>query len=101
MELTASTASRFQHLPSDPREYIFNGSRFVMGTKPTKHLEIAEKANIPVTKNLVGGQIYRSGSQIMTNELSGHLGSNWTPEMRASLTVFMHSKGVFSQHIPY
>jgi hypothetical protein len=49
-------------------------------------------------KDIVGGSIWRQDGKLMTDQSSGHYGTNWTPELREQFVKFMKQNGVDVSH---
>ncbi len=84
---------------SKPIDFIFDpkSQRFIMGRNSLGHDGIRMAGNIG-HKDIVGGSIWRQNGKLMTDQSSGHYGTNWTASIRAQFTKFMKQNGVDVSH---
>ena len=63
------------------------------------HQALAKTIGADNSSTTVGGIFTRGNSgEIITNELSGHFGKNWTPELRIEFVEVMKSYGLDVLH---
>ncbi len=96
-----------------PANFVFDAKtgRFVIGTNETMpgksgvfqrgHPETALEAGIKIDSQVVGGSIRFIDGKLVTDERSGRLGLNWTPEIRTQYLEFMGKHGIDIEHIPW
>ena len=84
---------------SIPIDFIFDpkSQRFIMGKNSLGHDGIRMAGGIG-HKDIVGGSIWRQNGKLMTDQSSGHYGTNWTASIREQFTTFMKQNGVDISH---
>ncbi|MEX2964351.1 polymorphic toxin type 43 domain-containing protein [Microbulbifer sp. TYP-18] len=84
---------------SKPIDFIFDpkSQRFIMGRNSLGHDGIRMAGKIG-HKNIVGGSIWRQNGKLMTDQSSGHYGTNWTASIREQFTKSMRQNGVDVSH---
>ncbi len=79
-------------------DYRRAGPRFP-GSDGSPHSTI--RSTLPESKTVVGGNIRPRDGKLYTDELSGHYGENWTPEIQVKFAQFMKEHGFEVIHSAY
>jgi hypothetical protein len=103
----AQSLKAFQQMKSgdfifDPVSNTFVAAGKRLGNAGT-HPTMADALGVANRRLVVGGQFSRGpNGEIITNELSGHFGENWTPAIREQFRTFMEQMtGNPVQHAAY
>ncbi|MEU6642713.1 polymorphic toxin type 43 domain-containing protein [Saccharomonospora sp. NPDC046836] len=104
---TKSTAALRNYVPSGGREFVFDPTRnrFAVG-KPARHLgidgsphqKLARSIGADEDRVLGGTWMWVDGGKLATDEVSGHYGDRWTPELRAQFVDVMKGYGLDVSH---
>ena len=103
--LSDGTTREFVYLPSEGifainkhLDYRRQGPRFP-GSDGSPHSTI--RSTLPEADVVVGGTIRSRNGKLLSDEMSGHYGRNWTDEIRRRFGEFMREQGVEVEHASF
>jgi len=79
-------------------DYRRTGPRFP-GSDGSPHSTI--RSTLPKSDVVVGGTIRTRNGKLLSDEMSGHYGRNWTDELRRRFQEFMNEQGIEVEHATF
>lgn len=101
LEVTKANAKLVKNLPCNKRiEFIFDGDRLLIGRM--KHPVLVREGKVATRADAIyGGTIRNNNGVLLTDELSGHYGTNWNNAARSKFAEFLKELGITATHTPY
>ena len=103
--LSDGTTREFVYLPNEGifainkrLDYRRRGPQFP-GSDGSPHSTI--RSTLPEADVVVGGTIRTRNGKLLSDEMSGHYGRNWTEEIRRRFREFMNEQGIEVEHASF